>query len=90
MHGGFLVTAHGLFAPFFPKWTDKLALDHSAIIVSPDYRLLPSKNGLADLLEDLEDGWSWTKSSLNVFLKENAPGHEADFGHVLLAGGSAG
>ncbi|KAM0555890.1 hypothetical protein ACHAPJ_006292 [Fusarium lateritium] len=90
IHGGFLVMGHGLFAPFFPKWVDKLALEHSAIIVSPDYRLLPSANGLADVLEDVEDGWQWTKSQLPGILKEKAPGHFLDFSHTLLAGGSAG
>lgn len=80
----------GLFGPFFPKWVDKLALQNSAIIVSPDYRLLPSANGLDDVLEDVEDGWQWTKNKLPAILKEKAPGHSVDFSHVLLAGGSAG
>lgn len=90
IHGGFLVTAHGLFAPFFPKWVDRLALEHSAIIVSPDYRLLPSENGVADVLEDVEDGWKWIQSSLASLLEKIAPGVEPDFHRVLLAGGSAG
>ncbi|KAM0433450.1 hypothetical protein ACHAPT_004330 [Fusarium lateritium] len=90
LHGGFLVTAHGLFAAFFPKWVDKLALKHSAIIVSPDYRLLPSENGVADLLEDLEDCWQWTKQKLPGILENKAPGHLLDFSRTLLAGGSAG
>ncbi|KAF4996139.1 hypothetical protein FDECE_12563 [Fusarium decemcellulare] len=90
LHGGFLVTAHGLFAPFFPKWADKLAREHSAIIISPDYRLLPSANGVQDLLEDVEDCWQWTKAKLPEILKTKAPGHSLDFSQVLLAGGSAG
>ncbi|KAF4437913.1 hypothetical protein F53441_12919 [Fusarium austroafricanum] len=90
LHGGFLVMGHGLFAPFFPRWIDQLALQHSAIIISADYRLIPSANGLEDVLEDVEDGWQWTKANLPVILEEKAPGHSLDFSRVLLAGGSAG
>lgn len=69
---------------------DSLAREHSAIIVSPDYRLLPSANGVPDTIEDVEDGWAWTKENLNSVLKEKAPGHSVDFNHTLLVGGSAG
>lgn len=82
--------AHGLFAPFFPKWVDALALEQGAIIVSPDYRLLPSANGVADVLEDLEDGWRWTKDVLPGVLRTRAPGVEMDLSRTLIAGGSAG
>ncbi|KAF4983800.1 hypothetical protein FZEAL_884 [Fusarium zealandicum] len=90
IHGGFLVTAHGLFAPFFTKWMDRLALQKSAIIVSPDYRLLPSANGVADLLEDMEDCWQWVNLKLSSILQDKAPGHTLDFSQTLLVGGSAG
>ncbi|KAJ4221453.1 hypothetical protein NW759_006700 [Fusarium solani] len=90
LHGGFLVTGYGLFPAFFPKWVDKLALKHSAIIVSPDHRLLPSENGVADVLEDLEDCWQWTKLKLPGILETKAPGYFLDFSQTLLAGGSAG
>ncbi|KAF5675811.1 alpha beta hydrolase fold-3 [Fusarium heterosporum] len=90
IHGGFLVMGHGLFAPFFAKWVDKLALKNNAIIISPDYRLLPSANGLQDILEDVKDGWQWTKSHLPPILEDKFPGIALDFEHVLLVGGSAG
>lgn len=90
VHGGFLTTGHGLFTPLFPKWMSKLALEHSAIIVSPDHRLLPSANGVADVLEDLEDGWQWTKSELPGILRGKSPGHTLEFSQTLLVGGSAG
>lgn len=90
LHGGFLVMAHGLFAPFYEKWVHKLATEQGAIVVSPDYRLLPSANGVKDILEDLEDGWQWTKANLNQIINEVAPGVQADFSKTLLGGGSAG
>ncbi|CAI6261725.1 unnamed protein product [Periconia digitata] len=90
IHGGFFATAHSLFAPFFPPWVLKLSLDHGAIIVSPDYRLLPSANGIADQLEDLEDFWAWSRDALPSILQNHATGFELDYSRCLLTGGSAG
>lgn len=81
---------HALFAPFFAKWVDKLALKNDAVIISPDYRLLPSANGLQDILEDVEDGWQWSKNQLPAIMREKFPGIELDFGRIMLVGGSAG
>lgn len=90
-HGGFLVNAHSLFAPFFPIWSLKLALESKAIIVSPDYRLLPSENGVADILEDLEEFWQWSRSDTFVKILQNrSPGHSLDVSRLLLTGSSAG
>jgi hypothetical protein len=90
LHGGFLAYGHSLFAPFFAPWVLKLALENSAVVVSADYRLLPSVNGVADLLEDLEDFWHWTRSNLPDVLESRAPGHSIDFSRLLLTGNSAG
>ncbi|GFP57137.1 probable carboxylesterase M8 [Trichoderma asperellum] len=90
-HGGFLVNAHSLFAPFFPIWSLKLALENKAIIVSPDYRLLPSENGVADILEDLEDFWQWSRSdNFANILQNRSPEHSLDVSRLLLTGSSAG
>lgn len=90
-HGGFLVNAHSLFAPFFPIWSLKLALKYKAIIVSPDYRLLPSKNGVADVLEDLEDFWQWSRSdTFAKMLQHRSLGYSLDLSRLLLTGSSAG
>jgi acetyl esterase/lipase len=90
-HGGFLINAHSLFAPFFPIWALKLALENKAIIVAPDYRLLPSENGVADILEDLEDFWQWSRSKhFAKILQKHSPGNSLDFSRLLLTGNSAG
>lgn len=89
-HGGFLVYGGSLFAPFFAPWILKLALESDAVLVSADYRLLPSSNGVADVLEDLEDFWKWTRSSLPAVLESRAPGHTVDYNRLLVTGGSAG
>lgn len=90
-HGGFLVNAHSLFAPFFPIWVLKLALENKAIIVSPDYRLLPSENGVADVLEDLEDFWQWSRTdNFAKMLQIRSFGHSLDYSRLLITGSSAG
>ena len=90
IHGGFLMTGHSLFAPFFSPSTLKLSLQNSAIIISVDYRLLPSANGVADLLEDLEDSWQWARTELPAIMERRLPGRQLDFTRLLLQGGSAG
>ena len=90
VHGGFFSTAHSLFAPFFAPWALKLALDHDAIIVSADYRLLPTQNGVADQLEDLEDFWMWYRNDLPSVMKRKTAGLDINYERALLMGGSAG
>ncbi|KIW10898.1 hypothetical protein PV08_10197 [Exophiala spinifera] len=58
IHGGGLVTGHRAFHPFINGWLPGFAQAHDAIVVSPDYRLLPESTG-QDVLEDLEDFWRW-------------------------------
>lgn len=65
-------------------------MEHGAIIVSADYRLLPTPNGVADQLEDLEDFWQWYHRTLPLVIQQQASGHEIDYKHALLMGGSAG
>ncbi len=89
-HGGYLVIAHGLYAPFFPQFILDLAKKHSAIIISPDYTLLPHKDGLAAVQADILALHEWLVSSFASILAAKAPSYEADLTRVLLNGGSAG
>jgi len=81
---------YGLFAPFWPNIVHNLAIQHGAIVVAADYRLLPSANGIPDSLEDVEDVWQWTKSTLPGILSAKTPEHSLDFSHVFNFGASAG
>ena len=59
-------------------------------MISPDYRLLP-ESSTADIIEDLEDFWTWLKRSLPSILEERSSGtHCPDLTRIILAGGSAG
>ncbi|KAF7589735.1 hypothetical protein BBP40_003934 [Aspergillus hancockii] len=55
-HGGGLVAGSSLFPPFFNPWYLELAKEKSAIIVSPDYRLMPEVT-VFEALEDFGGGY---------------------------------
>ncbi|KAJ2989395.1 hypothetical protein NUW58_g3487 [Xylaria curta] len=61
IHGGFLVTGSSLFPAWFSKWILDFAEAQSAIIISPDYRLLPEAKGV-DIIRDMEAFWKWFHS----------------------------
>jgi acetyl esterase/lipase len=90
IHGGFFTMAHSLFAEFFPQWALELAREKGAIIVSADYRLLPTANGIVDQAQDISDWWAWTRTDLNEVLQKRFPGHSADLSRLVLTGASAG
>ncbi|KAJ5097064.1 alpha/beta-hydrolase [Penicillium angulare] len=91
IHGGFLVTGSSRYAPWFSTWILEYALENNAIIVSPNYRLLPEANG-KDILDDMNTFWDWLHAGgASQCLKE--AGHLniiPDIGRILLLGESAG
>lgn len=89
-HGGGFITGSGLYPGFFQPWHMELAARHSAVIVSPDYRLAPEAS-IDDILEDVEDHWTWLRTQLPAFVQTETGGHvSVDAGRVLTAGDSAG
>ncbi|RVX73192.1 hypothetical protein B0A52_02319 [Exophiala mesophila] len=89
-HGGGLVAADSLFPDFFGHWLLDLAKTNRAIIVSANHRLLPESNA-TDILEDLDDLWSWVRESLPSFLTTQSGGSlGCDTGRIMVAGESAG
>ncbi|KAJ5728224.1 hypothetical protein N7493_004554 [Penicillium malachiteum] len=90
-HGGFLVGGNRLFSPWFPDWLVELAFSRRAIVITPDYRLLPEANG-HDILEDLSDFWKWFSENLETKLAGYHPEAkiQPDFDRILATGGSAG
>ncbi|CAI7635525.1 unnamed protein product [Penicillium pancosmium] len=89
-HGGGLVMGDSLFMPFFPHWLSDLATKHDAIIVSPNYRLLPQATS-PEIYDDIEDFWTWLHSSeFSALLKSHSVPTEADLTRILTAGDSAG
>lgn len=75
------------FADWCPAWIIELALKHNAVLVQPDYRLLPEADG-EQILDDMVDFWAWLGRDLPSIIQEN--GIEVDMDRVLVSGESAG
>ncbi|OLN86565.1 putative carboxylesterase 3 [Colletotrichum chlorophyti] len=89
-HGGFFIAASSLYPGFFQPWHMELAARHSAVIVSPNYRLAPEAS-IEDILRDVEDHWTWLHEKLPAFVEKETAGRvSVDTGRVLVAGESAG
>ncbi|KXS98003.1 hypothetical protein AC578_8761 [Pseudocercospora eumusae] len=85
-HGGGCGTGHRLFADWFGDWTLDLALRHSAIVISPDYRLMPESKGV-DILQDARDFYTWLFKNASQTLPS---GIDSDLSKILVTGESAG
>ncbi|KFG81125.1 hypothetical protein MANI_014530 [Metarhizium anisopliae] len=89
-HGGGLIMGDSLYLPFYPQWLTDLALAHGAIIISPNYRLLPEAT-TPQIFQDVADFWAYIHSpSLASLLSSQSPPVEADLARVLVTGDSAG
>ncbi|KAK8251128.1 Alpha/Beta hydrolase protein [Phyllosticta capitalensis] len=95
-HGGGLVGASSLFPAFFAPWMLQLAEREGAVIVSPNYRLLPEAS-VGDVLADVEDVWRWVRGEgeeeggLARFVEHETKGRvTVDTRRVMTAGDSAG
>ncbi|KAJ5306101.1 hypothetical protein N7508_005116 [Penicillium antarcticum] len=89
-HGGGLVMGDSLYMDFWPWWLSDLALQENAIIISPNYRLLPGSTS-SEICSDIEDFWTWVQSpSLTNILAAHSTPTSADLSRVLSFGESAG
>ncbi|KAJ1548783.1 hypothetical protein HK405_015149, partial [Cladochytrium tenue] len=98
-HGGLLVTGSALYPDWFAEWLLDLAVAEDAIIVAPDYRLLPEATA-AEICSDVDDFWEWFaahsysegsfRQGLTGFVAKNHPGVTLDFNRVVAVGESAG
>ncbi|KAL5044849.1 hypothetical protein BDW71DRAFT_215473 [Aspergillus fruticulosus] len=89
-HGGGLVMGDSLYMDWFPYWLSDLALEHEAVIVSANYRLMPQATGL-NIYDDVQDFWEWLQSpALEDILAAHSTPTELDLAHLLVTGESAG
>ncbi|KAF2445387.1 alpha/beta-hydrolase [Karstenula rhodostoma CBS 690.94] len=92
-HGGGCVSGTWAYPNWFANWLVPLVHRNNAIIVSPNYRLLPEHNG-DDIQEDLADFWTWfKKGGVTDCLSSHAVPHaeiQLDYTRVLAGGDSAG
>ncbi len=79
-----------MYMGFYASWIMDYAIAHEAIVVSPNYRLLPESTGL-EIMDDLSDCWKWTKGGLQPLVSSNTEGQvEVDLSKILVQGESAG
>jgi acetyl esterase/lipase len=84
------VTGDCVYAPWFAAYFVPFIHRANAIVVSPNYRLVPEHTG-AEILEDLNDFWTWLlNGSLKQYLTNQNVDLELDFEHILASGDSAG
>lgn len=84
------VMGDSLFMDFWPHWLSDLALQQGAVIISPNYRLLPEATS-AQIYEDIEDFWKWVHSpALAALLANHSTPTKLDLSRILTAGESAG
>ncbi|KAF5005122.1 hypothetical protein FDECE_8442 [Fusarium decemcellulare] len=86
-----IITGSSLFPAWFSKWILDFAEEHDAIIISPNYRLLPEVKG-RDIMEDMANFWSWVQSGGPVrhLASVGRSNVDMNLSHTLLVGESAG
>jgi len=91
--GGFFVLGTALYPDWTPKWSLDYTLQHSAILISANYRLLPASNG-ADILSDISSFYDWltspSSSGFASYLSTISPSHAPNLSQILTIGESAG
>lgn len=84
------VTGDCIYAPWFAAYFIPFIHHANAIVVSPNYRLVPEHTG-AEILEDLRDFWAWLRNGgLEQYLASQNVHLDLDFDRVLASGDSAG
>ncbi|KAL4874705.1 Alpha/Beta hydrolase protein [Aspergillus karnatakaensis] len=88
-HGGGFIVGDRLYEGWWPDWLLEFALEHKAMIVAPDYRLLPEATG-AEIMDDMDAFWTWFLETLPGLAQSEEWKMRPDLDHVLCAGHSAG
>lgn len=87
-HGGGLVAGSSMFPPFFAPWMLQLIQRHSAVLVSPNYRLIPEST-VQESIDDAHDALKWVRQHLAKVMLDEA-GIKVDVDRIMTAGDSAG
>ena len=83
------VGGEALFPRWFAAYLVSFILRNNAVLVLPNYRLIPEHNGF-DILSDISGFWTWFEAELPSYVASVCPDVALDTGHVLVAGDSAG
>lgn len=84
------ITGASMYMGFYASWIMDYAIAYEAVVVSPNYRLLPESTGL-EIMEDISDFWKWIKGDLQTLVSSSTDGRaEVDLSKVLVQGESSG
>lgn len=87
-HGGGLVNGHRLYTEWLPPYIITHAVRSQAIVVLPDYRLMPGVSSALEILQDVQDFFVWL---FEGDFKTHLPtGLCANLDNLLVSGESAG
>ncbi|KAG7407191.1 hypothetical protein Forpe1208_v012562 [Fusarium oxysporum f. sp. rapae] len=91
IHGGFLIAGSSLYPAWFFKWELDFAQEQDAVIISPNYRLLPEAKG-RDIIDDMASFWAWVSSGgpSRHLAKIRDQKLQLNLSRTLLVGESAG
>jgi len=88
-HGGGFIVGDRLYEPWWPDWLLEFALSQNAMIVAPDYRLLPEATG-ADVMDDMDAFWTWFLGALPGVAESESWSVRPHMNRIICAGHSAG
>lgn len=88
-HGGGFIVGDRLYEPWWPDWLLEFASSQDAMIVAPDYRLLPEATG-ADVMDDMDAFWTWFLDTLPGLAESESWEVRPNVKHIICAGHSAG
>lgn len=83
------ISGTALYPDWFPQWVLDYAIEHSAIIIAANYRLMPEATGL-EILQDLADFWTWIHRNSADYINRINPAIQIDLDRILCSGESAG
>lgn len=88
-HGGGFTTGDRMYEPWWPTWMIQLAKSEDAMIISPDFRLMPEA-GPSDVLDDVASFWTWYTSTLPNLAASESWDVQPDIKRTICAGQSSG
>lgn len=88
-HGGAFIVGDRLYEPWWPDWLLEFALSQDAMIVAPDYCLLPEATG-ADVMDDMDAFWTWFLDTLPRVTEFESWSVRPNINRIICAGHSAG
>jgi acetyl esterase/lipase len=88
-HGGGFITGSRMYEPWWPKWLIQLAQSQGAMIVAPDFRLMPEASP-SDVMDDVASFWMWYSRRFPGISAAEAWDTRPDLGRTICAGQSSG